>query len=150
VSGRLQVAFPLPASARASHQLVVENLRALGFLRVLADGELLHLDDLPPKRDLVKAKELLVVVDRLSITTPGDAPPRLGEGTGDGLRRGRRGGARAARRRAHAVHGIPHLQRVRHAVGAAHAPNLFSFNNPAGSVRGVQRVRRGTWNTPSR
>ncbi len=70
VTGRLQVVFPLPASARASHELIVENLRALGFLRVMADSELLHLDELPPKRDLAKARELLVVVDRLTPVGP--------------------------------------------------------------------------------
>src|SRR5690606_13849581 len=41
---RIIVAFPLPVSARASHRLVVENLRALGFHRVLVDGETVELD----------------------------------------------------------------------------------------------------------
>ncbi|HET8656771.1 MAG TPA: hypothetical protein VFL93_14710, partial [Longimicrobiaceae bacterium] len=62
---RLMVCFPLPRSARVTHALVVENLRALGFVRVLADGEELHLDDLPADADLTRARELLVVVDRL-------------------------------------------------------------------------------------
>ena len=44
------VAFPLPLSARVTHALVVENLRALGFVRVLADGRELHLDELPDGR----------------------------------------------------------------------------------------------------
>ncbi|HEX8245592.1 MAG TPA: excinuclease ABC subunit UvrA, partial [Longimicrobium sp.] len=66
---RFTVAFPLPLSARVTHALVVENLRALGFLRVRADGRDLHLDDLAdePSVDLTKAKELLVVVDRLRV-----------------------------------------------------------------------------------
>src|SRR3954465_2710444 len=38
---KLLVAFPLPRSARLGHQRVVENLRALGFVRVLADGQML-------------------------------------------------------------------------------------------------------------
>jgi excinuclease ABC subunit A len=41
------VCFPLPLSARVTHALVVENLRALGFVRVLADGGEIHLDELP-------------------------------------------------------------------------------------------------------
>jgi excinuclease ABC subunit A len=64
---RLMVSFPLPRSARVTHALMVENLRALGFVRVLADGEELHLDDLPDDADLTRAQELLVVVDRLRV-----------------------------------------------------------------------------------
>ncbi|HEY9014805.1 MAG TPA: excinuclease ABC subunit UvrA, partial [Gemmatimonadales bacterium] len=63
--GRVQVCFPLPPVARLTHDAVVENLRALGFVRVLADGAALHLDDLPPRMDFTAAAELLVVVDRL-------------------------------------------------------------------------------------
>jgi excinuclease ABC subunit A len=44
---------------------VVDNLRALGFVRVLADGLPHHLDELPAGVDLTRAGELLVVVDRL-------------------------------------------------------------------------------------
>src|SRR5688500_4920768 len=62
---RVMVCFPLPRSARLTHALVVENLRALGFVRLLADGQELHLDALPPGVDLTAAGELLVVVDRL-------------------------------------------------------------------------------------
>jgi excinuclease ABC subunit A len=44
---------------------VVENLRALGFVRVVVDGTAMHLDELPAAVDLTRAEELLVVVDRL-------------------------------------------------------------------------------------
>src|SRR5690554_3889458 len=44
---RVLITFPLPLSARVTHSLIVENLRALGFLRVLADGAEMHLDELP-------------------------------------------------------------------------------------------------------
>jgi excinuclease ABC subunit A len=64
--GRLQVCFPLPPVARLTHAAVVENLRALGFVRVVADGTPCHLDELPPKLDLIQVEELLIVVDRLS------------------------------------------------------------------------------------
>ena len=40
---RILVTFPLKLSERVTHALVVENLRAMGFLRVLADGELVDL-----------------------------------------------------------------------------------------------------------
>ncbi len=36
---RVQIAFPLPPVARLAHAAVVENLRALGFVRVVADGD---------------------------------------------------------------------------------------------------------------
>ncbi|MBA2670765.1 MAG: excinuclease ABC subunit UvrA, partial [Gemmatimonadetes bacterium] len=62
---RVMICFPLPLSARVTHALVVENLRALGFVRVLLDGSELHLDELPEGMDLTTASELLVVVDRL-------------------------------------------------------------------------------------
>ncbi|HEX2249492.1 MAG TPA: excinuclease ABC subunit UvrA, partial [Gemmatimonadales bacterium] len=42
--GRVQVCFPLPPVARLTHSAVVENLRALGFVRVLVDGAPFHLD----------------------------------------------------------------------------------------------------------
>jgi excinuclease ABC subunit A len=64
-SGRVQVSFPLPPVARLTHAAVVENLRALGFTRVVADGAAFHLDELPPKLDLTRAAELLILVDRL-------------------------------------------------------------------------------------
>ena len=63
--GRVQIAFPLPPVARVTHAAVVENLRALGFVRVVADGMPYHLDELPARLDLTRAGELLVVVDRL-------------------------------------------------------------------------------------
>src|SRR5436190_10345094 len=33
------IAFPLPLSERPSHDLLLENLKAMGFVRVMADGE---------------------------------------------------------------------------------------------------------------
>ena len=66
---RLLVTFPLPRSARITHETVLENLRALGFLRVVANGELLDLDDPVMETaapvDLAAAGELLIVADRL-------------------------------------------------------------------------------------
>src|SRR5919107_1580309 len=65
VTGRVQVCFPLPPVARLTHLTVVENLRALGFIRVVVDGTSHHLEDLPSGLDLTRTRELLVVVDRL-------------------------------------------------------------------------------------
>ena len=68
---RVLIAFPLKRSAKVTHAQIVENLKAKGFVRVVADGESLHLDELPPKTNLAKAKELLVVADRLAVS-PGE------------------------------------------------------------------------------
>ncbi len=73
---RIMVCFPQLLSERVTHSLVVENLRAMGFVRVLADGAILDLSGSGAEdpgvlgADLAEAGELLVVVDRLS-TGPG-------------------------------------------------------------------------------
>ena len=70
---RIMVAFPLQASDRATHAQVVETLRAAGFLRVMTDGAVLDLatagsgDPARAGADLTRAREALVVVDRLAI-----------------------------------------------------------------------------------
>ena len=63
---RFSVAFPLRLSDKVTHDVVVENLRAQGFLRVSADGRLLHLDELRDREDFSRTRELLVIVDRLA------------------------------------------------------------------------------------
>src|SRR5919202_1806795 len=59
---RFHVAFPLKLSAAVTHDVVLENLRAQGFLRVVADGAVKHLDEVAAEGiDLTAAGELLVV-----------------------------------------------------------------------------------------
>ena len=134
VSGRLQVCFPLPPLARLTHATVVENLRALGFVRVVADGEPLHLDELPPLLDLTTVEDLLVTVDRLE-GGPASAP-RLTESLTTAFREG--GGV------AIVLHGDhPSAGRTRFTEFPACSscdtpapfvtPALFSFNNPRGA-----------------
>ncbi len=65
---RVLIAFPLKRSAKVTHAQIVENLKAKGFVRVVADGTAMHLDELPPKTNLTKSKELLVVADRLVVS----------------------------------------------------------------------------------
>jgi excinuclease ABC subunit A len=64
---RVLIAFPLKRSAKVTHAQIVENLKAKGFVRVVADGATLHLDELASKTNLAKATELLVVADRLVV-----------------------------------------------------------------------------------
>src|SRR5262245_19131965 len=82
IAGPAQVAFPLPESARHSHPAIVENLRALGFVRLLGDGVEYHLDSLPPKVDLTQCAELLIVVDRLILQGSGGESPSNARLTG--------------------------------------------------------------------
>jgi excinuclease ABC subunit A len=72
---RFMVTFPQTRSERTTHALIVENLRAMGFVRVLADGEPVDLAE-PSALDakvlgvnLTKSRELLVVVDRLTVSS---------------------------------------------------------------------------------
>src|SRR5690349_11963729 len=60
---RFHVAFPLKMSDEVTHDVVVDNLRAQGFLRVSLDGVVKHLDDLAVEAvDITFAKEVLVEV----------------------------------------------------------------------------------------
>jgi excinuclease ABC subunit A len=137
---RLLIAFPLPRSARIAHASVVENLRTLGFIRVLADGAALDLDEPGAEtpdgfggRDLAQAAELLVVVDR--VVVDGAARDRLADSVATAF-----------------VEGDGELIVIEHATGERHrfserfhcadhpeirfqdpTPRLFSFNNPYGS-----------------
>ncbi|MGI8819054.1 MAG: excinuclease ABC subunit UvrA [Gemmatimonadales bacterium] len=134
VSGRLQVCFPLPSLARLTHATVVENLRALGFVRVVADGTPLHLDELPALLDFTAVEDLLVTVDRL------EAGPASGSRLTESLTTAfREGGGVAV-----VLHGgQPMTERVRFTEfpacsscdtpAATVTPALFSFNNPRGA-----------------
>ena len=66
VTAPITIAFPLPPAVKARHALVIENLVAMGFVRVMLDGVLHRIDGLPKKTDLAKHKSVLVVVDRIT------------------------------------------------------------------------------------
>ena len=69
---RFYVTFPLVLSPEVTHEVVVENLRAQGFVRVSVDGVVKHLDELMTEAiDVTFARELLVVVDRLAVSPDG-------------------------------------------------------------------------------
>ena len=136
---RIMVAFPLPRSARISHERVVENLRALGFMRVMASGDVVNLDEpsaSDPKKlghDLAGTEELLVIVDRL-VTGP-DIQERLADSVGMAFKEGEG-----------EVHILLPKGRLRFSEFARceehpdikflePTPRLFSFNNPYGSCQ---------------
>src|SRR5215813_5838238 len=84
---RFHVAFPLVLSPEVTHEVVVENLRAQGFVRLSIDGAITHLDDLLTAAvDVTFAKELLVVVDRLVVGD--EARGRLADAVGTAFREG--------------------------------------------------------------
>jgi excinuclease ABC subunit A len=84
---RFSVAFPLKLSSKVTHDVVVENLRAQGFLRVSADGRILHLDEVTSEGvNLTRARELLVVVDRLTVAP--DTAGRIADAVGTAFREG--------------------------------------------------------------
>ncbi|MBM4187811.1 MAG: excinuclease ABC subunit A [Gemmatimonadetes bacterium] len=131
--GPVQVAFPLPPSARLSHQAITENLRALGFLRVRVDGTPWHLDDLPPGADWGDSTELLVIVDRL-VAVPGQET-RIAEALALAMAEGE--GIAVALLDPERLRFTAHPACSRCDTPAAPiSPALFSFNNPRGACGG--------------
>jgi excinuclease ABC subunit A len=139
---RIMVAFPLPRSARLTHATVVENLRALGFLRVLVAGVVLELDDpaaITPAglgRDLAAPGEVLVVVDRLVVQRADRE--RLADSIGTAFREGEGESVVVVR----GTHGDGDMLRFTERFRCPEhpeirfrhpTPRLFSFNNPYGS-----------------
>jgi excinuclease ABC subunit A len=65
---RFAIACPLVRSSLVSHQVIEENLRARGLLRVAIGERMMHLDELGDANvDLAAAPEALIVIDRLVV-----------------------------------------------------------------------------------
>ena len=156
----IQVTFPLKLSGRVKHALVVENLRAMGFVRILAGGVLVDLGEDGAEGvehvgfDLTDAAEVLVIVDRL-MTSPEDRD-RLadslstcfveGEGEAIVLVHGSGGDSRS-REASLGAEATPRSEVTDRLAFTEHfrcpkhpeieffepTPQLFSFNNPYGS-----------------
>ncbi|MEX1258323.1 MAG: excinuclease ABC subunit UvrA [Gemmatimonadota bacterium] len=141
---RFMVAFPLPRSERTSHAALVEGLRTLGFVRLLADGAAVDLGgagaDTPAGlgTDLGAAKTLLVVVDRLKVE-PG-MRDRLADSVGTAFREGE-GEALIllpGKKEEEAPATLAFTERFRcpdhpDLEFPEPSPQLFSFNSPFGS-----------------
>jgi excinuclease ABC subunit A len=138
---RFAVAFPLKLSAKVTHDVVVENLRAQGFLRVAFGGDIVALDDLPADVDLTRVKDLLVVVDRLSVQD--DVAGRLAESLGTSFREGDGDVVILFPSPVRSPIDGAEVQRLRFTDRfecandgtrvPAPSPQLFSFNNPRGA-----------------
>jgi excinuclease ABC subunit A len=147
---RFVVAFPLRLSSKVTHEVVVENLQAQGFVRVAVEGRIQHLDDvLAAGTDLTQVKDLLVVVDRLAVGP--EVGSRLADALGTAFREG--DGDAAVLFTTPVVDATPSIG----AAGSeprtttrlnfteryecpndgtrlpAPSPQLFSFNNPRGA-----------------
>ncbi len=139
---RCTIAFPLKRSAAITHEVIVENLRAQGFVRVVADGVPLHLDDLAATpHDLAAAQVLLVVADRLTVRH--DDRTRLTEAIASAFRHGD-GDAVVLFAEAVSLAGdstprlhLPLTERFACRNDGTTlpepTPQLFSFNNPRGA-----------------
>lgn len=143
---RFVVAAPLIRSDQVTHDVLVENLRARGFLRVAVDGDVRHLDDLGTS-DLAQVRDVLVVLDRLSVD------PALGARLADAVESAFREGdgdvvllfPTPVRPPAGSVGGDGEapVARLRFTerfecpddgtTAPAPTPQLFSFNNPRGA-----------------
>ncbi len=83
---RIQVTFPLPRSERVTHELVVSNLKAMGFVRILADGASYDLSEEGADKpeglgiDVTATNEILIGVDRLKVDA--DERDRLADSLG--------------------------------------------------------------------
>jgi excinuclease ABC subunit A len=133
---RFAVAFPLKLSAKVTHDVVVENLRAQGFVRVSfgGTGEITQLDDAAASgTDLTRVGELLVVVDRLAASA--EVAGRVADAFGTAFNEGDGdavvlvpGGSPARLNFTERFECPNDGTRL-----PAPTPQLFSFNNPRGA-----------------
>jgi excinuclease ABC subunit A len=132
--GELLIAFPLPPVVRATHQQLVANLLAMGFVRVIVGGAPARLEELPRGVDLRRADHVLVVVDRVTATAAN--AERLADSLGTAFAQGD-GTAVAVPDRGERV-SFSATPRCLSCGAAAPVltPALFSFNHPRGACPG--------------
>ena len=149
LAGRdVMVTFPLPRSAHTTHELIVENLTAMGFSRVLVGGQAdgrsggqsnrltaqppNRLDELPANVRLDQ-HEVNVVVDRLRAEEPNRG--RLADAVALAFAEGE--GVAQALAAGDAITFSQHPRCLSCGTPAPRlTPALFSFNNPAGACPG--------------
>ena len=144
---RFQVAFPLRRSSKVSHLRVAENLKALGFLRLLADGVAVDLGDEGAETpsgagvNLGTAEEVLVIVDRLKVGSEA-LSERLADSVYTCFQEGEGECVVLIAHRGEEAAELPdRLRFTEHFRCPDHpdvsfadpTPQLFSFNNPYGS-----------------
>jgi excinuclease ABC subunit A len=126
------VCFPLPMREDSTHERVLENLNAMGFVRVRVGDGVYRLDALP---DTVRLDRdaFLVVVDRIRVTAGNrgrladSVATAFAEGEGLAEIRGIATSLRFSQHPRCTACGTPMLPLT---------PALFSFNNPRGACPG--------------
>jgi len=131
VDTKLMILAPVVNNRKGSHLDLIDELRALGFIRIRLDGKIYEIDDIPPLEKNIK-HQLDVVIDRIKIHP--DIKQRLTESVESGLRIAN-GKIIAFNMDTeefqlfsakfscpHCEYAIPELE-----------PRLFSFNNPMGA-----------------
>jgi excinuclease ABC subunit A len=126
----LMITFPLPSSAHRPDVDVAAQLRAAGFVRAQLDGVLTRLDPPDAEQRVREAREVLVVVDRLTASDANRG--RLADAVATAFNEGE--GVTVAldngdRRRFSAHPTCSHCGTAAPAL----TPILFSFNNPRGA-----------------
>ena len=136
------IGFPLPPAVKATHAQLVENLTAMGFVRVMLAARtpnraaVHRLEELPPGTDLCRAPDCLVIVDRIGLTR--ENADRIAEAVavayaeGEGIavavpESGEERRFSSAPRCLACNTTAPHL-----------TPALFSFNHPRGACPGCK------------
>jgi len=139
---RFSVAFPLRLSERVTHAVVTENLRAQGFIRVSVDGVIETLDELDAAgADITTARELLVIVDRLTVAA--ETGSRLADAIGTAFAEGEGDVVMLFLAPVRSPLDGSEVTRLRFTErfecandgtrAPAPTPQLFSFNNPRGA-----------------
>ena len=157
--GSVIVAFPLPPVARATHRQLVENLLAMGFVRIIVDARTrgrtdgptrgradgptagvsgvppaYRLDDLPGDLDLARAQDVLVVVDRLAATA--EHAERLADSLGTAFAQGDGAAVVVPLAGERVAFSASPRCLVCGAPAPVLTPALFSFNHPRGACPG--------------
>ncbi len=126
------IAFVPPHGAATTHEAMAANLRAMGFVRVLAGAQVHRLDDLPTTVRLDDAA-VRVLVDRVAATPAHRS--RIADAValafleGDGAAEAVTNGTRLT------FSQLPRCSACGRPA-AALSPALFSFNNPRGACPG--------------
>ncbi|MBA3585224.1 MAG: excinuclease ABC subunit UvrA, partial [Gemmatimonadetes bacterium] len=129
------ITFALTVSEALTHDVLVDNLRSLGFIRLLAGGREVHIEEMEEGSDLTRAIPLFVVVDRVRV---GSTPrARIVEAIERAYAEGEGEAVIFARGKTAPEHGRS-LSREARCEGCRRTfpeprPTLFSFNSPYGA-----------------
>ena len=137
---RILVLFPLPQSAHTTHELILENLQAMGFMRLMLNGktgkrnagQVYRLDEL--RRGVrLDREDVLVVVDRIRVGSR--VRGRIADAIALAFAEGE--GLATVRTDDSELIFSEHPRCIGCGTSAPRlSPALFSFNNPAGACPG--------------